>query len=548
MKINLSIALALAAIYHPLGVTAVDSCVHLGYSSYNGVPLANGVTQWLGIRYAAPPLGELRFAAPQDPPSTGDTIIEADTHGPTCLARSSSNKPAKLTTPEKNEDCLFMDIYAPTNATSDSPLPVMFFIQAGGFSILSNANYNGSGLVLASEMNMIVVTFNYRVGPYGFLSGQEMLYNGGSLNNGLKDQRKAMHWVQEHIAQFGGNPDHVVLVGDSAGAASINHQLTAYGGRDDGLFHATAAESQAFATILTIPESQFQYDNMVIRTGCASSKDTLACLRSLSADDIQRANYNTPFPGGTNAPKYMYGPVLDGDFVQEYTYAAYARGNFVRLPAIYGDVSDEGTKFTPNTTASYAEGNAFLKDQYPFITPAQLGKLNALYPIESYPSFPETGRAWRQISTVYGEMRNICPGFFINSVYARFGVPAWNYHWDVKDPESEASGLGVVHTVEKFAIWGPTYIPKSPASYLPGGVNAGISPVAQGYWTSFVRALDPNVYRKEGTPVWEAWTGGCGEGWRSLRFKTNETGMESVPVEQRGRCEYLSGIGEALMQ
>ena len=412
-----------------------------------------------------------------------------------------------------------------------------------------------------------MVTFNYRVGPYGFLSGQEMLHNGGSLNNGLKDQRKALEWVQKHISHFGGNPGHVVLSGDSAGAASINLQLTAYGGRDDGLFHASVAESQSFATMLTVAESQFTYDNMVIRTGCASSKDTLACLRSLSADDIQRANYNTPFPGGSNAPKYskffhtirdlelqtdatisVYGPTLDNDFVQEYTYAAYARGNFVRLPAIYGDVTNEGSKFTPNTTASYAEGNTFIKDQYPFITTAQLGKINSLYPIEEYPVFPETGRAWRQISTVYGDMRNTCPGFFINEVYARFGVPAWNYHWDVKDPEAEISGIGVEHTVEKFAIWGPEYIPKSPESYLPGGVNAAISPVVQGYWTSFIRAMDPNVYRKDGTPEWEAWTSGCGQGWRSLKFQTNNTGMESVSEKQRGKCAYLSSIGEALRQ
>jgi len=155
MKLTFSFALAFAATYYPPGVAAVDSCVHLGYSTYNGVALSNGVTQWLGIRYAAPPLGDLRFAAPQDPPSTGDNIVQADAHGPVCLRRSSSNKPAGLATPDSNEDCLFMDIYAPTNATSDSPLPVMFFLQGGGFSILSNANYNGSGLVLASEMNMI---------------------------------------------------------------------------------------------------------------------------------------------------------------------------------------------------------------------------------------------------------------------------------------------------------------------------------------------------------------------------------------------------------
>lgn len=532
----------LAALYQL--ASATDTCKHLGYSSYNGKALSNGVTQWLGIRFAAPPLGDLRFAAPEDPPSVPG-IIEADAHGPICLSTLSNGALAPLSTPEMNEDCLFMDIYAPTNATKASKLPVMFFIQGGGFNTNSNANFNGTGLVLASQMNMVVVTFNYRVGPYGFLASQEVL-EGGSINNGLKDQRKAMEWVQRHIGEFGGNNCHVVLSGDSAGAASINLQLTAYGGRDDKLFHATAAESQSFATINTVSESQFMYDNLSIRANCASSEDTLACLRALTADDLQMVNFNTPFPGAQGPPLYMYGPTLDNDFIKEYTYPAYANGNFVQLPAIYGDVTNEGTVFTPNSTNSYAEADAFIKNQFPYITLDQLREWNALYPVEDYPQFNGTGRFWRQAATGYGEMRYNCPGFFINEVYARLGVPAWNYHWDVKDPPAEASGLGVTHTVEINAIWGPEYLNGAPKSYLKGGVNAGVVPVIQGYWTSFIRALDPNTFRKAGTPEWEAWT--ADNTFQSLRFRRNETVMESVPDAQRERCAYLSSIGEALRQ
>lgn len=525
-------------------ILAVDSCVNLEHSSYNGVPLSNGVTQWLGIRYAAAPLGDLRFAAPQDPPPT-DGTIEADAHGAVCLKTQTPDDPIPLSTPEMNEDCLFMDIYAPSGVDADSKLPVMFFIQGGGFNENSNANFNGSGLVLASDMNIVVITFNYRVGPYGFLASKEVL-EGGSINNGLKDQRKALEWVNKHISKFGGDPGHVVLSGDSAGAASINLHLTAYGGRDDNLFHASAAESQSFATINTVPESQFMYDNLSIRTGCASAEDTLACLRDLTADDLQKQNLKTPFPGAQNPPLYMYGPTLDDDFIKEYTYPAYANGNFVQLPAIYGDVSNEGTVFTPNSTNSYAESDTFIKDQFPYITTSQLREWNHLYPVEDYPTFPATGRFWRLASTGYGEMRYICPGLFINAVYARLGVPAWNYHWDVKDPEAEASGLGVTHTVEINAIWGPENVADPPESYREGGVNAHVVPVVQGYWTSFVRALDPNVHRREGTPVWEAWT--RENGFRALRFGTNETVMEDVDGGLRGRCEYLSSIGEDLRQ
>lgn len=100
-----------------------------------------------------------------------------------------------------------MDIYAPTEAfTSKKKLPVYFFIQGGGFASLSNMNYNGTGLVTASDFNIIVVTFNYRVGPYGFLAGDEV-ERGASLNNGLKDQIKALKWVQKYISMV--NTDHL---------------------------------------------------------------------------------------------------------------------------------------------------------------------------------------------------------------------------------------------------------------------------------------------------------------------------------------------------
>ena len=101
----------------------------------------------------------------------------------------------------QSEDCLFLDVFAPTNATNTTDLPVYFFIQGGGYNSLANAFYDGTGLVLASDYNIVVVTFNYRVGPYGFLASQE-LEESDSLNNGLKDIIKALEWVQKYIQQL----------------------------------------------------------------------------------------------------------------------------------------------------------------------------------------------------------------------------------------------------------------------------------------------------------------------------------------------------------
>jgi len=439
---------------------------------------------------------------------------------------------------------LFLDVYAPSNTTPDSKLPVYFFIQGGGFNQNSNANLNGSGLIKAGDMDLIVVTFNYRVGPYGFLAAQEVIDGGGAANAGLLDQRKALQWVQKYISHFGGDPGHVVMGGDSAGAASVNLQLTAYNGTNQNLFHATVAESQSFAAVRTIPGSQYQYDNLVIRTGCASELDTFSCLRSLNTSFIQSINYNTPFPGAEGAPLYEYGPVIDGSFVSDYTYAAYAKGNFVKLPAIYGDDTNEGTVFTPNSTANISASNIFLKNQFPDLTPRELYTINQLYPIAE--QFAGTGAFWRQAANAYGEIRYICPGIFISQTYTNMSLTQnWNYHWNVIDPIAEASGLGVTHTVELNAIFGPENVNgAAPASYNTS--NANIVPVIQRYWTSFIRSYDPNTYRLPGSPMWQQF--GFGDGHQRLLMQTNASGMETVPSEQLKRCQYLWSIGLKLKQ
>ena len=236
---------------------------------------------------------------------------------------------------------------------------------------------------------------------WGFLASEEVLADG-SVNNGLKDQRKALEWVQQYISLFGGDPGHVTMGGDSAGAQSVDLHVTAYGGRDDGLFHATAAESQSFSGLRTVAQNQFAYDNLVIRTNCASAEDTLACLRNPSAKELQKQNINTPFPGAQNPPLYMYGPTLDYDFISDYTYRAYAEGKFVKVPAIGGDDTNEGTIFTPMDAANISDSDTFIKDQFPAISLSQLRVWNELYPVKGTPEFPDAGRYWREVSKGYG--------------------------------------------------------------------------------------------------------------------------------------------------
>ena len=426
-------------------------------------------------------------------------------------------------------------------------LPVYVWIQGGGFNELSNANYNATGLIKAADMDMVVVTFNYRVSLYGFLAS-EQVEKGGSLNNGLKDQLKVLNWVQKHIKQFGGDPNHVVIGGASAGGGSVTHLLSAYGGKAEGLFHGALAESQSFPSMRNTSTSQPIYDSLVSRTGCSKKKDTLACLRGLSVAALQHENYNLPLPGAKEPPLYVYGPTVDSDLVPDYTYNLFHQGRFLKVPVIFGDATNEGTMFVHKKVSDVKEADTFIQSEFPQINHDQLDRINKFYlqPNETH-HFPNSGPYWRPTSNAYGEMRYTCPGIDMSNVATKANIKNWNYHYAVQVKYWEDLGYGVPHVSEVYAIWGPDYIPmKKQVRESLRTTNAPILPVIQGYWTSFIRTLDPNTHRHSGSPEWETWGSGAGE--QRLFIQTHDTKMESVPGDQRERCDYLVGIGVELRQ
>ena len=453
----------------------------------------------------------------------------------------------------ESEDCLFLDLYAPSNASEHSKLPVYIFLQGGGFNSNANANMNGTSLVKASDRNIIVISFNYRVSLYGFLASAE-IQKDGSLNNGLLDQRKALQWIQNYIGKFGGDPNHVVVGGASAGGGSVALQVAAYGGRNDNLFHATAAESQSFGAVRSVPDSQYQYDQLVNRTKCASSttrhNDTLACLRGLSTNALQAQNIGTPFPGADQDPLFAYNPVVDNDFLQDLTLALFETGRFHNVPAIYGDVSNEGTIFTPKSLNTVEGSDSFLRAQFPTINSSQLSTVQALYPTSNFTHFQSSGKYWQSTSAAYGELRYVCPGAYLGNEYYAHNSSSivYNYHYNVTNAPSVQSGLGVPHVAELIAIWDP---PSLPASYKAGAPNANTIPLLQAYWTSFIRFFDPNVARLPGSPRWEVWGGQSSQ--QRIRFQGGsnaaaDTVMETMPSDQSHRCEELIQMGISLKQ
>ncbi|KAL8382257.1 hypothetical protein RB595_006173 [Gaeumannomyces hyphopodioides] len=523
--------LSLAA-WHP--VQAVDSLVDLGYTKVQGVAESGGATRWLGVRYAAPPLGALRFAAPIDPKPTNGTAEDASKFRPICLPRVASdftNQPNKRFTVA--EDCLFVNIFAPTNATATSKLGVMLQLQGGGFQSNSNANFNGSDL--AAFGNIIVAQINYRVGAFGFLQSKEVKA-GASLNNGLKDMIQAAKWLKQHVVKFGGDPDQIVAVGDSAGATAVQLLLAAWADEDPKttLIKGAILESTSVATIRTIEQGQEQYTCLLNATKCTTATDTLACLRAANSSALQ-------------AEPCQFNPGFDGDLIKNPSLARFDQGLYLKVPTIVGTCADEGTKNVPKELNTTQQALEFYNSQANgALSNASLALLDKAYLQKKQPDFTKAvdangksvgaGPLWRQMAVGFTDFRADCITARVQNAQARDGVKTYNYRFAVRDEEQERLGFGSYHTVELNAVFGPNNTDGAPPKSY-SAENKAIVPITMAYWASFVRSLDPNKFRLAGTPEWKRWTGP--DARERLRFDTTNMGMEIMTAEQRGNCEML---------
>lgn len=526
--------------------------VNLGYATYVGTTLDSGINRFLGMRYAAPPVGDLRWRAPTAPP-TSTRRQQAKQFGPICLGIS-----AAYPSSSEDEDCLFVNVWAPKGLNTTSNLPVWLFIQGGGYVTNSNANWDGEEVIQRSGNSIVFVNFNYRVAMWGFLASSRV-QDDGALNAGLLDQRFLMEWVKTNIASFGGDPNNVIIHGASAGAGSVALHLTAYGGRDDGLFTAGIAESVFFPAQPFVPELEYQFDRLVNATDCATAAatDQMDCLRALDTAALQAQNVPSPFPGRTAAPlpHFYWTPCIDGDFIQDLPYNLFARGLFVDVPLLFGNDNDEGRSFAADAATSADMAN-FLRNNYPLLTAADADALVELYPLE--PAAARHAAWFPSASTAYGEATFICPAISILGAYANASAGAaaprlWLYRYNVLDDDNVANGLGVPHLWERYAVFGPASLAgeAAPPSYLT--YNAPVVPLVMGYFLSFVRTGDPNALRAPGAPVWGAWGSlgdGDGDGANGTRIviETNNTRMEEVGPAQALRCRFWKGLAPRTQQ
>ncbi|KAF0321083.1 carboxylesterase [Colletotrichum asianum] len=420
--------LATAALACLRAVAAQEPTAQVVNGTYRGVHLSDwDQDAFLGVPFAQPPVGQLRYRWPQSLNTSFDEVRGATQQGYSCMQyRGTFNM---------SEDCLTLNVVRPAGKP-EKPLPVLVWIYGGGLytGSIADPQYNLSGIVKVSqEMGepIISVAMNYRLNMYGFLQTPALLAEGSS-NAGLLDQRLALRWIQENIAAFGGDPDRVTIWGESAGAQSIAYHLFSYDGRDDGLYRAAILESggPTGAQVQDLAYYTVPVENLTRTTGCWTAKDQLACLRGLSQDDLFAAK-----------PSQVWNPLVDGDFLTGYPSQLIREGKYVKVPLLTGANSDEGINFNPNSPKPDTEQNllnGFMFWRSYALSPPTIRRLFELYPndpctqpphsIWNCSVYPAKGLQWRQGASIGGDLVMISGRRKMCELYA--GQPVYSYRFD----------------------------------------------------------------------------------------------------------------------
>jgi para-nitrobenzyl esterase len=439
--------------------------------------LANGaVNEFLGIPYAAPPVGALRWQPPQ-PASSWSGVRDATRFAPHCPQPAGPFGQAST-----SEDCLFLNVFTPSHQQAGSHFPVMVWIHGGALVSGESNDYDPTQMVADG---VTVVTINYRLGALGFLAHPALAdASGQSGDYGLMDQQAALRWVQRNIASFGGNPHNVTIFGESAGGLSTLSQVASPQAR--GLFDRAIVESGSYnLTQASLSSAEAAGEAFAAKAGCASQ--TAACLRSLPASAIL---------ADQNAAGYT--PNINSEVLPETLGTAFATGNFNRVPIVNGTNHDEWRLFV---ALSELLGNPVTASNYQSMISSTLGVpaavaavIAAKYPLAAFPS-PSVALGAVGTDAIFA-----CPALTVDQSVSRF-VPTFAYEFnDENAPElflpPVSFPYGAAHASEI------QYVMDLPTAAFPKGLSAQQQQLAatmKGYWTDFAKRGFPSSF---GTPFW----------------------------------------------
>ncbi|KAI1078218.1 putative carboxylesterase [Whalleya microplaca] len=430
--------------------------VNLGYATYRGsYNDTYGLNIWKSIRYAAAPIGKLRWQAPQAPPEDNWEVLPAVDQPPICPQTGAFGVPSVygFNSGPGDEDCLYLNVYAAQNA---SGLPVLVWIHGGGHN-LNGAIYDPSEWMAANDNGFVTVEIQYRLGAFGFLSSADIKANG-QLNAGLLDQRFALEWVQKHVAKFGGDPSRVTIGGESSGAGAVFYHVLGYGGKESDLFNNVIAASPYIPSVYRYsdPLPTSHYNKFAELVGCGQNSSNIKahsgvfeCLVAADTEVLQNASGTVSTTEGYFG-SWAFLPVIDGEYIQERPAVQSLHGDVSGKRLLVGNNANDGSPLTNPEVRTRAEYDSFISTAFPLFNSGDIALLNSIYQIDSLPDndgilFDTLGSsgptALSQSSFATGIQQatfNIaaettfdCPAQWLAEAFSTYGRQAWKYQYSV---------------------------------------------------------------------------------------------------------------------
>ena len=431
------------------------------------------VDEFLGLPYAAPPTGNLRWRSPA-PPAAWDGVRDATQFGPSCPQVLDPKLNPELPPGAISEDCLYLNVYAPPPSMNDQGgRPVLVWIHGGGLVQDGARDYDGSKL---AADGIVVVTINYRLGALGFLAHPALASHGAAGNYGLMDQQAALRWVQRNIARFGGDPHNVTIAGQSAGGLSVLAQMVSPGAR--GLFQRAIVQSGAFA-LNQRPLATAEAAGEAFATAVGCPDQSAACLRNVPVSDLV-SKFGVEIPG-----------VVDGSVLTQPIGTALATGQFARVPIINGITHDEELLFVAVLGLTVSQGTDIPLAGSP-VSPAnyqadiaqalgvsdtRAAAIAAEYPLSAYPN------AVVAFTFLVSDASFACPALQVDRLTAARGVPTYAYQFN--DDNAPLFKLGLAtHGSELSYLFG------SPATLTAD--QQALAASMRTDWARFARTGNPS--------------------------------------------------------
>jgi len=473
----------------------------------------DGVLAFKGLPFAAAPMGALRWRAPQ-PVEPWTAVRDATSFGHRCLS-ALPNDPEPG--PPRGEDCLYLNVWSAARHTGEKR-PVFVWVHGGGFQFGSGSGPTIDGSRLAAK-GVVVVTFNYRLGVFGFLAHPALDAEGASGNYGLQDQLAALRWVKANIERFGGDPDSVTLAGESAGAHAIGILMTSP--LASGLFHKAIGESGAFWDGKNGPMEGFEESRA---RGTAFMKklgvDSIAALRDMPADELNAA---APWDFTMNPMVTVFSPSVDRHVVPDFPTVRYARGDYMRIPLLAGWNDAEDFPFRA-FSLPHADARQFRDAAQRMFGADRIDEFLSLYPAGTDQEAAESAHALTGDITISEQTWK-----WLEFQAAGGRLPVYGYRFSYTSPYvAIASHITEVPFV--FGTLTPQFVIRSMAP--PGPADRALSQAMMGYWVNFAAHSDPNG---PGLPIWPAY-GNTG--------LVQELGQSLAPqqVAQAARFRFLGSF------